>query len=158
VKVLIPVLPTERFYDAVVAGADLLADRGGTITFLFAGERPPPEENRSTEDELVVDVDSSGDVDAVGLWQQRMIDGLDEARQLLDERGIGESQVSYTFADFDTTAAQSIADEAAAGSYDVVILSRGEMVSLPDLPGEAPTEIAEAIEALREDGIRLMVT
>src|SRR5687767_13312121 len=40
-KLLIPVLPSERFYDSVVAAGDLIAREGGTITFLFTKLRPP---------------------------------------------------------------------------------------------------------------------
>src|SRR5262249_38916124 len=34
-KILVPVIPSERFFDAVVAAGDLAAREDGTITFLF---------------------------------------------------------------------------------------------------------------------------
>src|SRR5262249_50874748 len=40
-KVLVPVLPSDRFYDAVVAAASLLhAEHGGLVVFLFTDVRP----------------------------------------------------------------------------------------------------------------------
>lgn len=148
VKILIPVLPTDRFYDAVVAAADLLTERGGTITFLFsADESDLDPESRPDSEDLTTDP-----------WKDDKVRAMDDARDLLFERGIGEENVNYVFADFGEAPAQAIADEAAAGGYDYVVMSRGEFEELPDLPGESPTDIASAVQALRDDGVRLLVT
>lgn len=148
VKILIPVLPTDRFYEAVVAAADLLTERGGTVTFLFAAEQADmdPETLPDSED-LTAEP-----------WQDERVKGLDDARDLLFERGIGQENISYVFADFGESPAQAIADEAAAGSYDLVVMSRGELQELPDMPGQGPEDIATAVQALHDDGVRLLVT
>jgi hypothetical protein len=152
-KVLVPVLPTERFYEAVVAAADLVADEGGTITFLFTQHRPPAE-----DDAGFAALPAEEDVEALDAWEERMRGGMEQARELLLERGIAEEQVNYAFADDDTAPAVAIADEAAAGAYDVVILSRGELANMPDIPGEDPVEIARELQDLRDEGVRLLVT
>jgi hypothetical protein len=161
-KILVPVLPSERFYDAVVAAADLLAQEGGTMTFLFSTVRPPmgyEERNveSNTESELEV-APERADEDELVKWQEQMIGGMGDSRDLLYERGITDEQINYVFADYETPPAQAIADEAAAGSYDVVVLSRGEFVELPDMPGDSPVDIASAIQELSDDGVHLMVT
>jgi nucleotide-binding universal stress UspA family protein len=148
VKILIPVLPTERFYEAVVAAADLLTEKGGTVTFLFAAE------------ESLLDPETMPDSDDLGVepWQNEKVQALDDARDLLFERGIGAENINYVFADFGESPAQAIADEAAAGSYDYVVMSKGEFHELPDMPGQAPEDIAVAVQALHDDGVRLLVT
>jgi len=158
-RILVPVLPSDRFYEAVVAAADLLAREGGLLSFLFTTVRPPPldDEKREsqTESEYAVAPDpDGGDVEA---WQDQMVQALADARALLYERGIEDEQVNYLFADYESPPAQSIADEAAAGGYDLVILSRGSLVSLPDLPGEG-TDVARAVQELEDDGVKLLVT
>lgn len=162
VKILVPVLPSERFDDAVVAAADLVAERGGTITFLFTTIRPPPmwiEKQPSQSETLDAEVaPERGDAQELDAWQDEMRQALEDARQLLFERGISEEQVSYSFADFETTPAQAVADEAAAGGYDYVVLARGEFVELPaDMPGEAPVDVARAVQELEDEGVRLVV-
>lgn len=163
-KLLIPVLPSERFYDGVVAAGDLLAREGGTITFLFTKLRPPPEvvehADQGFEPNLDPDIElATEDTDALDAWRDEMVADLAEARDLLRERGIGDNQVEARFADLDIPPARAIADEAAAGGFDLVVLPRGAMIGLPDLmEGGAPVEIASAVQELAEDGVRLMVT
>lgn len=162
-KVLVPVFPSERFYDAVVAAADLVAAEGGVVTFLFTQIRPPeqmldddvdgrPSENAVAEEAM--------DHDARDLiaWQDHHIDALGEARSLLYERGLTDDRINYIFADEADTesAAQAIADEAAAGSYDLVVLSRGYFTDEVEDVGSPPEEIAEAVQDLGEN-VRLMV-
>jgi hypothetical protein len=160
-RILVPVVPSERFYEAVVAAADLIASEGGILTFLFTNVRPPPlmEENREsqTESEYTVAPDPA-DGDELDAWQDQMVRALDDARDLLYERGIEDDQVNYLFADYESPPAQSIADEAAAGAYDLVILSRGYFVNLPDMPGEGPLDLARAVQELEDDGVKLLVT
>ncbi len=161
-KLLVPVLPSDRFYDAVVAAGDLLAREGGTVTFFFTKVRPPPlwaeMEDAGFEGELEPDVELSGD-DSVEGWQDQMAAGLEDARELLRERGIGEDQVSVLFGDIEAPPAQAIADEAAGGAYDMVVLSKGAMVSMPEeLASSASADIAAAVRELADDGVRLLVT
>jgi hypothetical protein len=161
-KLLLPVLPSERFYDGVVAAGDLISREGGSITFLFTKVRPPPaveeKDDLGFEPELEPDVELASD-DAVEEWQNQMAGSLSDARDLLLERGLAEDQIITRFSDMDIPAARAIADEAAAGAYDVVVLPKGAMISLPDvLEGGAPSEIAEAVQELTEDGVRLIVT
>ena len=40
-KILVPVFPSEWFYDACVRAADIVATEGGLITFAFCRVRPP---------------------------------------------------------------------------------------------------------------------
>ncbi len=134
-KLLIPVFPSESFYDAVVAAGDLLTEEGGLITFLFTETRPPEQVYADDPDGRPSEVDVTEDaISADGrdlqLWREAQIEGLDQARALLGERGIGDSQIDYAFADQadHESAAQAIADEAAAGAYDVVVLARGYFV------------------------------
>jgi hypothetical protein len=161
-KILLPVLPSDRFYEAVVAAGDVLAREGGSITFLFPTVRPPPREYESypsqTESEL--DVPPEGPYDAnLDEWQDLMVAGLEEARQLLYDRGIAQDQLNYLFADHEETAlAQGIADEASAGAFDLVVLSRGEFIQLPDLPQDSPRDIAGELRQWKDDGVKLLVT
>lgn len=160
-KLLVPVLPSERFYDAVVAAGDMLAREGGTITFFFTQLRPPPmwEEQQDLGNDAQVNPDAglSRD-DTVESWQDQMVAGLADARDLLLERGVGEDQVVTLFGDLDAPAAQAIADEAAAGAYDMVVLPRRAIAAMPgDIDG-APSDIAEAVQELADDGVKLMVT
>jgi hypothetical protein len=161
-KILVPVLPSERFYDAVVAAGDLVAREGGTITFLFTKVRPPPfleeREDLGFEPELESEFEHEED-DKVDAWQDGMSENLAEARDLLLERGVGEDQIVTRFADVEIPPAQAIADEAAAGAFDMVVLPKGAMISLPEvLEGGAPVEIAEAVQELADDGVKLLVT
>ena len=159
-RILVPVVPSDRFYEAVVAAGDLIASEGGILTFLFTTVRPPPllddKRESQTESEYSV-IPDAADSDEIDAWQDQMVQALDGARDLLYERGIEDDQVNYLFADYETPAAQSIADEAAAGAYDLVILSRGAIVALPDLPGEG-LDLAREIQALEDEGVKLLVT
>lgn len=160
-KILVPVLPTDRFFDAVVAAADILAERGGTLTFLFTTLKSPPlfAEKLPAQHESLAEVPPEKDYDEdLDAWRDGMVHGLDDARSLLYERGIGDEHVSVTFADFEVPTAQAIADEAAAGGYDLVVLARGEVVNVPDMPGESPADMASALEQLRDDGVRVLMT
>jgi hypothetical protein len=165
-KLLVPVLASDRFFDAVVAAGDLLAHEGGTITFLFTKTRPPPflEEKEDTgfDTELELSAGIQGNDEDTEGWQQQMIEGLRDATDLLLERGVADDQVTYVFADDDISAAEAIAGEAAAGAYDMVVLSKGVFVSIPDdaeTPGGSPPEdIAAAVQQLSDDGVKLLVT
>lgn len=162
-KILVPVLPSERFYEAVLRAADE-AEPDGLITFAFTQVRPSPEaygkEGDGHPGELDVAVEA-GDFDAADLerWRAQQIAGLEEARQLLYDRGIEDGQIDYLFADEADTEGvpQALADEAAAGAFDLVILSRGYFENEVLEPGEesSPQEIAAAIQEL--DGPRLVV-
>jgi hypothetical protein len=160
-RILVPVMPSERFYDAVVAAADLVAAEGGLITFLFTTVRPPPPafdgHESQSESELEV-APERGDPDELDVWMADMREGLADARDLLYERGISDEQINHLFADMETPPAQAIADEAAAGGYDVVVLARGYFVSLPDYPGQGGRDVASAVQELGPDGVRLLVT
>ncbi len=161
-RILVPVLPSERFYDAVVAAADIVAEEGGLITFLFTTTRPPPlsEEKAESQHESELEVSPERDADAEELdrWRELMVSALADARSLLADRGVGEEQIDYVFGDYELPPAESIAEEAAAGAYDLVVLARGYFVSLPENTGEEPRDIAAAVEELADDGVRLLVT
>jgi hypothetical protein len=162
-KILVPVFPTESFYDAVVAAGDLLAAEGGMVTFLFTETRAPEEVFEADADghPSRIEVSEDGtDLDQRDLehWQDLQIEGLDEARDLLAERGIGSDRVEYVFADQadNESAAQAIADEAAAGAYDLVVLARAYFADAVDQELSTPEEVASAIRGLNE--VRLLVT
>ncbi|MBI4510509.1 MAG: hypothetical protein HY698_12825 [Deltaproteobacteria bacterium] len=160
-RILVPVVPSERFYDAVVAAGDLMASEGGLLTFLFTSVRPPPlvlEKTEGQHESFTEVVPERGDPEELEEWQADMRHGLADARELLYERGIGDDQVNYIFADFETPTAQAITDEAAAGAYDLVVLARGYLVDLPEIAGEAGGDLLEAVQALEGDGVRLLVT
>lgn len=156
-KILLPVFPSDRFYEAVVRAGDIIAQEGGLITFAFTQVRPDQQSYEDTgdgqPDELDVAVDV-GDYDARDLegWRQKQVAGLDDARRLLYERGVGDHQMDYLFADEADTegTAQAIADEAAAGAYDMVILARGYFENEVNEPGEdsTPQELATAVQDL----------
>lgn len=163
-KLLVPVFPSERFYEAVLRAADILVDEGGLIVFAFTKVRPQPEENGGAENGWMSELDvkvESGDVDPdeIEAWKQKQVAALEEARQLLYERGIRDGQIDYLFldeADHEGTA-QAIADEAAAGAYDAVILSRGYFENEVNELGETytPEDVAKAVTEL--DGPYLIV-
>lgn len=156
-KLLVPVLPSERFYDAVVAAGDIVASEGGLITFLFTDLRPSSELYGGGDDEdghaseLDVALDS-GEMDGPALEDARaqQVAGLEEARAILRERGVGDDRIDYLFADFadHESAAQAIADEAAAGAYDVVVMARGYLEDEVSDQG-SPTE--EILDTLQRD-------
>jgi hypothetical protein len=162
-KILVPVFPSEWFYDAVVKAGELVARDGGLITFAFTTVRPSPEAYSAPGDGRPGEIDvaaDAGDYDARDLetWRGEQIAGLEEARELLYDRGVGDPQIDYLFADEADTegAAQAIADEAAAGAYDLVLLARGYFDDEVEEEESTPQEIAEAIQAL--EGPRLLVT
>ena len=162
VKLLLPVLPSEQFYDAVVAAGDLVAREGGTITFFFTKVRPPPfweeKEDVGNEAELDPDMELRGD-DDVDAWEDQMNAGLADARDLLLERGVAEDQIITVFGDVDVPPAEAVAAEAAGGAYDMVVLSKGAMIAMPEQYGAgSPGDIARAVKELEEDGIKLLVT
>lgn len=156
-KILLPVFPSERFYEAVVRSADIVADEGGLIVFAFTRIRPTPEAYQSEGDgrpgELDVAVES-GEIDGpeIERWREAQISGLDEARQLCYERGVSDSQLDYLFADEadGEGTAQAIADEAAAGAFDMVVLSKGYFENEVEDPTHdgSPQEVAAAIADL----------
>jgi hypothetical protein len=163
-KVLIPVLPSERFYDAVVAAADVIAVEGGLATFLFTEVRPPEEEYESGADGRPSDLDvasDSGEHDGrdIERWREQQVAALEDARQILYERGIEDDRIDYLFADYadHESAAQAIADEAAAGAHDLVVLSRGCFEDEVTEAGSEMREIPEAIRAAVGDEVRVLV-
>jgi hypothetical protein len=161
-KILVPVFPSDRFYEAVVRAGDIIADEDGLIVFLFTRIRPTPESYAAEGDgrpaELDVSTDAGG-FDAADLerWREQQIGGLQDARNLLFERGVDDRQVDYLFADEADAegAAQAIADEAAAGAYDLVILARGYFINEVNAEDSSAEEVAAAVQAL--DGPRLVV-
>jgi hypothetical protein len=161
-KILVPVFPSEWFYDAVIRAADIVAQEGGLITFAFCRVRPPEalyaDDPDGRPDELDVSI-NAGDYDGKDLeeWRGKQIAGLDEARWLLYNRGIGDGQINYVFADEADHAggAQAIADEAAAGAYDLVVLSRGYFDDEVVEEDSTPKEVAEAVQQVEE--VRLVV-
>ena len=163
-KILVPVLPTERFYDAVVAAAALLTEeRGGLVVFLFTELRPPPlahEDDaggRADLAEVEEDLDGEPGTEELAAWRERQIQGLDEARQLLRERGIDERNIEYAFADYAVPRAEAIAEEAAAGAYDTVLLPAGFVLDGSENPEEQPPEeIARELRELDEVEVRVV--
>jgi hypothetical protein len=83
-KILVPVFPSEWFYDAVIRAADVVNHEGGLITFAFCRVRPPEdvyaEDPDGRPDELDISI-NAGDFDARDLeqWREKQIAGLDEA-------------------------------------------------------------------------------
>jgi hypothetical protein len=163
-KILLPVYPSERFYDAVVRAGDIVGDEGGLVTFAFTRVRPAPENyteaaNTGQATDLDIEVEA-GNYDGRDLeeWREKQVAGLDEARRLLLERGVNDNQIDYLFADEADAegAAQAIADEAAAGAYDLVILSRGYFEDEVNEEESTPEEVAAAVQAL--DDVKLVVT
>ena len=161
-KILLPVFPSDRFYEAVVRAGDIVGEEGGLVTFAFTRVRPTPEKYAEAGNgqaaELDVEVEA-GDFDAKDLeeWRQQQISGLDEARRLLYERGVSDGQMNYLFADEADSegAAQAIADEAAAGAYDLVVLARGYFEDEVNEEESTPAEVAEAIQELED--VKLVV-
>ncbi|HEX4462911.1 MAG TPA: hypothetical protein VIA18_33285 [Polyangia bacterium] len=161
-KILVPVFPSERFYDSVVRAGEIIAGEGGLITFVFCRVRPPAQvyedDPDGSPDELDVS-SNAGDFDGKDLeqWREGQIAGLEEARNLLYARNVTDAQIDYLFADEADSegGAQAIADEAAAGAYDMVILSKGYFDDGVIEEDSTPEEVAEAIQAV--DGISLVV-
>jgi hypothetical protein len=162
-KILLPVFPSDRFYEAVVRAADIVADEGGgLITFAFTRVRPSQEEYEKAGDGQAGEIDvevEAGNFDARDLekWREKQISGLDEARRLLYDRGVTDGQIDYLFADEADAegAAQALADEAAAGAYDMVVLARGYFEDEVNDEESTPGEVAEAVQAL--DDVKLVV-
>jgi hypothetical protein len=156
-KILVPVFPSEWFYDACVRAADIVATEGGLITFAFCRVRPPVDvygnDADGRPDELDVST-NAGDFDGKDLemWREKQIAALDEARQLLYQRGVSDAQIDYLFADEADHAggAQAIADEAAAGAYDMVVLSHGYFDDEVIEEESTPQEVAAAIQEIGE--------
>ena len=149
-KLLVPVLPTERFYDAVIAAGDRIAEEGGHIVFVFTKVEPPPQFFEDADDgwpshkEMSADSEPEGDVVELESWREGQIAALEDARALLYERGLTDANIDYVFADLEEGPAQAIADEAAGGGYDAVVLAKGYFI---DLPGDdsLPQEVARAV-------------
>ena len=68
------------------------------------------------------------------------------------QRGVGDGQINYLFADEaeHEGGAQAIADEAAAGAYDMVILSHGYFDDEVSEEESTPQEVAAAIQEIGE--------
>jgi nucleotide-binding universal stress UspA family protein len=156
-KILVPVFPSEWFYDAVIRAADVVGNEGGLITFAFCRVRPPMGVYANDGDGRPGEIDIStnaGDFDGKDLeqWRELQIAGLEEARQLLYQRGVSDAHIDYLFADEadHEGGAQAIADEAAAGAYDMVILSHGYFDDHVIEEDSTPEEVAEAVQELGE--------
>ena len=161
-KVLLPVFPSDRFYEAVIRAGDIVGEEGGLVTFAFCRVRPSPEKYDQAGDGQATEIDievEAGDFDARDLeeWRQQQIDGLDEARRLLYERGVTDGQINYLFADEADAegAAQAIADEAAAGAYDLVVLAKGYFEDEVNEEESTPEEVAAAVQELGD--VKLVV-
>jgi hypothetical protein len=156
-KILVPVFPSDWFYDACVRAGDIVGQEGGLITFAFCRVRPPEDVYDNDSDGRPGELDVStnaGDFDArdLELWRERHIAALEDARQLLGQRGVSDAQIDYVFADEadHEGGAQAIADEAAAGAYDMVILSHGYFDDEVLEEESTPQEVAAAVQALDE--------
>jgi hypothetical protein len=165
-KLLVPVLPSDRFYDAVVAAGDVLAREGGIITFLFTSVRPTGETDWIEDldghpSDLEIEAEN-GDIDPtiVERWREHQVAALEDARQILYDRGIGDDKIDYVFAETadHESAAQAICDEAAAGAYDVVVLSRGYLEESVSEQGSSAEEILNVIQESLRGEVSLMVT
>jgi hypothetical protein len=161
-KILVPVFPSDRFYESVVRAGDIVGDEGGLITFAFTKLRPSPDSYAQDADGRPASLDvavDGGETDERDLdrWRQQQVAALEEARVLLYERGVTDGQIDYLFADQadDEGSAQAIADEAAAGAYDLVVLSRGYFENEVTDGENSPEEVAAAVQEL--DGPRLIV-
>jgi hypothetical protein len=156
-KILVPVFPSEWFYDACIRAADIVAQEGGLITFAFCRVRPPDDVYNDDADgrpgELEISTNAR-DYDGKDLeaWREKQIAALEDARQLLYQRGISDAQIDYIFADEaeHEGGAQAIADEAAAGAYDMVILSHGYFDDEVIEEESTPQEVAAAIQEIGE--------
>ena len=154
-KILVPVFPSEWFYDTCIRAADIVAHEGGLITFAFCRVRPPEsaysDDPDGRPDELDVSL-NAGDFDGKDLekWREGHIAALEEARQLCAQRGVRESQIDYLFADEadHEGGAQALADEAAAGAYDMVVLSHGYFDDEVNEEESTPQEVAAAIQEI----------
>jgi hypothetical protein len=156
-KILVPVFPSDRFYEAVIRAGEILSTEGGVVKFAFTHVRPTPEVYANDADGHPAELDIStnaGDFDAkdMELWRDRQIAELQDARQLLYDRGISDAQIDYVFADEadHEGGAQAIADEAAAGAYDMVVLSHGYFEEEVEDDNSTPQEVAAAVQALGE--------
>jgi hypothetical protein len=156
-KILVPVFPSEWFYDAVIRAGEIVALEGGLITFAFTRVRPPDDVYNDDSDGRPGELDVSTnarDFDGKDLeqWREKQISGLDDARQLLYHRGVTDGQIDYLFADEadHEGGAQAIADEAAAGAYDMVILSHGYFDDEVNEEESTPQEVAAAIQEVDE--------
>jgi hypothetical protein len=156
-KILVPVFPSEWFYDAVIRAADIVATEGGLITFAFCTIRPPEQVYSDDPDGRPGELDVStnaGDYDGKDLemWREKQIAGLEEARTLCYQRGVSDAHIDYLFADEaeHEGGAQAIADEAAAGAYDMVILSHGYFDDEVQEEESTPQEVAQAIQEIGE--------
>lgn len=156
-KILVPVFPSEWFYDAVIRAGDIVAFEGGVITFAFCRVRPPAEVYSDDADGRPAELDvstNSGDFDAKDLerWREQQVSALEDARHLLYQRGVSDAQIDYLFADQaeHEGGAQAIADEAAAGAYDMVILSHGYFEDDVAEEESTPQEVAAAVQAIGE--------
>ena len=161
-KILVPVFPSEWFYDAVIRASDIIATEGGIITFAFCGVRPPPQIYADDPDGRpdALDVSTNaGDYDGKDLehWRGQQIAALEDARHLAYHRGVTDAQLDYLFADEADSegGAQAIADEAAAGAYDMVVLSHGYFDDEVQEEESTPEEVAAAVQAL--DDVALVV-
>src|SRR5262249_25478901 len=94
------------------------------------------------------EIDDEPEASEIEEWRRQQVQGLEEARQLLRERGIDERNLDYAFADYALPRAEAIAEEAAAGAYDAVILPGGFVLDGSGNHEEQPPE--EIPRELRE--------
>ncbi len=118
---LVPVLPDDSFYEAVVAAASVLS-ADGEITFFFWHTQPPEAllEDQSGEHPSEESVREETLDEELEAWRDRAIAALDEARDLLEERGI--TNVSYRFGDDSLSPELSLSEEIERASYDAIVL------------------------------------
>lgn len=149
-NVLVPVIPDDSFYDAVVAAGSVVAQQGGSITFLFLHTQPPDDLLEDQEggpthwDEKVLEEASAGEIES---WQEQQIAALTEARELLEERGVSEDAILYRFVEEEVSADISISEEIARGAYDMIVLPEGAPLELSSATVGATTD--DLIELLR---------
>ena len=154
-KILVPVFPSDWFYDACLRAADIVAQEGGLITFAFCRVRPPQSAYDSDPDGRPGELDVStnaGDFD--GKDSKRGAKGTSprSKRRARCSRNAAcvDSRIDYLFADEaeHEGGAQAIADEAAAGAYDMVILSHGYFDDEVLEEESTPQEVAAAVQEI----------
>ena len=163
-KILVPVFPSERFYEAVVRAADIVADEGGLITFAFTRVRPTPEASTATTQtaapamlDITVDAGELRRRGSRAVARDSRSPRLEEARRCSTSAAsaTGRSTTCSPTRPTHEGAAQAIADEAAAGAYDLVVLSRGYFEDEVNEEDSTPADVAAAVQAL--EGPRLIV-
>lgn len=99
------------------------------------------------------------DAAVVERWREHQVAALEEARQILYDRGVSDDHIEYAFADFADaeSAAQAICDEAAAGAYDMVVLAHGYIEDGVEEQGSSSEEILDTLQKTLGDEVRVLM-